>query len=385
MATQEGSKHKASTKRKQAAKITDEKAMVHVKAAQNQAKAEEQTGLKSEELLTEAPQNLATAHEEVEQEQQVTVKAEQALTEAKEALAAAQVAVEQERQARAETALTLAETQETLAAAQAEMEQERQARIKAEQARVEAESALEEANKAMEVAMKNRELLLLEPGEEDAGQRISFIVRLMVDERGQPQRTEVKHAQSGKKETFLALDVQRLAAFMKTCLSRPASLEPAAPLMLPPRRVETPRKESAKPVADLTISEVRVYHIGAPSGTALVFNPNEAFVIQPCFQLQGAMATSLTTQESSYEVNVYAYDMTCGASKLLTSHKANLVKEVLGYAVPLQAPGLSPGLFRLMTVVTLQAPDKTMSYHEGPVIQVTGTGQPTPELLVRGA
>jgi len=55
--------------------------------------------------------------------------------------------------------------------------------------------------------------------EEGAERRVTFIVRLTVDERGQPRRTEVEHAQSGKKETFPGLDVQRLAAFMKACIS----------------------------------------------------------------------------------------------------------------------------------------------------------------------
>jgi hypothetical protein len=61
------------------------------------------------------------------------------------------------------------------------------------------------------------------PEEEGIEQRISFIVRLTVDERGQPLRTEVEHAQSGKKETYPGLDVQRLAAFMKAFIGPPQS------------------------------------------------------------------------------------------------------------------------------------------------------------------
>jgi len=57
--------------------------------------------------------------------------------------------------------------------------------------------------------------------EEGIEQRISFIVRLTVDERGQPRRTEIEHAKSGEKEAFPGLDVQRLVAFMKACLSLP--------------------------------------------------------------------------------------------------------------------------------------------------------------------
>jgi hypothetical protein len=58
-------------------------------------------------------------------------------------------------------------------------------------------------------------------GEGAAERRVTFILRLTVDERGQPRRTEIEHAKSGKKETFPGLDVQRLAAFMKACISPP--------------------------------------------------------------------------------------------------------------------------------------------------------------------
>ena len=64
-------------------------------------------------------------------------------------------------------------------------------------------------------------LPLSTPGEEGIEQRISFIVRLTVDKRGQPRRTEIEHAKSGKKETFPGLDVQRLAAFMEARISLP--------------------------------------------------------------------------------------------------------------------------------------------------------------------
>jgi hypothetical protein len=59
--------------------------------------------------------------------------------------------------------------------------------------------------------------------EEGTERRITFIIRLTVDERGQPRRTEIEHAQSGQKETFPDLDVQRLAAFMKKCISPQSS------------------------------------------------------------------------------------------------------------------------------------------------------------------
>jgi hypothetical protein len=56
-------------------------------------------------------------------------------------------------------------------------------------------------------------------GEEGTERRVTFIIRLTVDERGRPRRTEIEHAQSGQKETFPDLDVQRLTAFMKKCIN----------------------------------------------------------------------------------------------------------------------------------------------------------------------
>jgi hypothetical protein len=96
-----------------------------------------------------------------------------------------------------------------------EFEHERQAWANAEQARAEAERTLVQARKAMEAEVENTKLPPTTLEEEGAERRVTFIVRVTVDERGQPRRTEIEHARSGKKETFPGLDVQRLAAFME--------------------------------------------------------------------------------------------------------------------------------------------------------------------------
>ena len=101
------------------------------------------------------------------------------------------------------------------------VEQEHQTQAKAEQAKAEAESALVEARRTMGAEIENMEPLHTALGEEGAERRVTFILRLTVDEQGQPRRTEVEHARSGSKETFLGLDVHRLDAFMKACISLP--------------------------------------------------------------------------------------------------------------------------------------------------------------------
>ncbi|MBI1880746.1 MAG: hypothetical protein HYR94_21425 [Chloroflexi bacterium] len=265
---------------------------------------------------------------------------------------------------------------------QAAVEQERQTWAEAEQAKVETESTLAEVKKATEVETEKVELPLPAPGEGGAEQRVSFVVRLTVDERGQPRRTEVEHAQSGKKETFPALDAQRLATFMQACLSPSAIPEPSTPPVPPPAKLEAPIPETPRSVASLTLSDVRVFRMGDPASMALTLNPTEAFVVQTRFELQGLQAPALTAQASSYEMHVYAHEVTSGTSKLLTSYRGNLVGDVLEYTTQMQSPGLSPGLYRLVTLVTLQEPAKMIGHYEGPIIQVVGVEQPTPGLLI---
>ncbi len=103
--------------------------------------------------------------------------------------------------------------------ARAEVEQEHHARVKAEQALTEVQEALAAAQ--AEIEAESIELPPTAPGEEGLEQRISFVVRLTVDEHGQPRRMEVEHVRSGKKENFPNLDVQQLADFMLACINSP--------------------------------------------------------------------------------------------------------------------------------------------------------------------
>jgi hypothetical protein len=84
----------------------------------------------------------------------------------------------------------------------------------------------------VEVEKENIDLPPVLP-EEGAERRVTFIVRVTVNQRGQPRRTEIEHAQSGQKETFPDLDVQRLAAFIEKCIS-PQSLQNGQSPHLPP-------------------------------------------------------------------------------------------------------------------------------------------------------
>jgi hypothetical protein len=104
---------------------------------------------------------------------------------------------------------------------------------------------------------------------------------------------------------------------------------------------------------------------------ALTLSPDEAFVVQARFQLQGAEAVSHSVQESAYEMMVYANKVAGSESKLLTTYSGSLVKDILEYTVQTELPGLPPGIYRLATLVTLRKPIKAAGYHEGPIVQVS--------------
>lgn len=134
-----------------------------------------------------------------------------ALEKARAEVGVAQARAKNAERARLRAEAALAEAQQALAAAQAEFEQ----------ARTVVERALAQVRQTIETEAENREPPPTALGEEDIERRVTFIVRLTVDERNQPRRTEVEHAQSGKKKIFLGLDERQLATFMKVYLSLP--------------------------------------------------------------------------------------------------------------------------------------------------------------------
>lgn len=254
---------------------------------------------------------------------------------------------------------------------EAKVEQERQARAEAEQARAEAERAPPEARKAMEAKAENREPPPAAPAEEAAEEQVSFIVRLTVDEQSRTQLTHVEHRESGRRDNFPGLNIQRLAAFMKECISAPVTPEPTPPPAPPPVGVEAPTPEPLEPAISLTVSDVQVSRVGVPGVTALVLNPDEAFVVQARFRLSPE-ALPLTAQESAFQVQVLARELTSGTPTLLAIPKESLVRNVLEYPVEVEVPGLSPGLYRLLTLVTLHAPINMLDHYEGPIVRVAG-------------
>jgi hypothetical protein len=265
----------------------------------------------------------------------------------------------------------LTEAQKAQPVAAKEFKQERQARVQTEQDRTGTKRHSSKARKAARIKAETDESSLIILGEAGGEKRVSFVLRVTVDARGQPWRTEIEHAHSGKKEIFPALDVQRLTAFVKACIGSPAQLEPVTTLLSPARRGTTSR-EFTKRAVSLTNLDVKIFSAHSPGIMTLTLDPDEDFVVQARFQLQGPDAFSLTADEFSYEMKVYANEVTSGTSKLLTTHSANLVKDVLEYTPQADVSGLSPGLYRLVTLVTLHTPIKMAARHTRLIIHVAG-------------
>lgn len=257
-------------------------------------------------------------------------KSNEPLAKAQKALRAAQAEVRHERQARAQAEKTLTEVQEELAAARLEVEQKPQAQIR----------------------------------------RVSFIVRLMVDEHGEPQRTEIEQVESSRKQNFLGLDGERLVAFMKAYISPTIIPEDAIYTAPPPDQLTIPKAGPLRPKSSLIVSDVQVFPSGTPDLLTLILTPEEPFIVQAHFQLQGPDSDSLTTQEPTYDMKVYANEVTSGKCRLLTTYSARLIPNVLEYTAPAGVPGLSSGLYRLFTVVILSVPIEMAGFYGKTIIHV---------------
>lgn len=234
------------------------------------------------------------------------------------------------------------------------------ARAKAEEkSRLKATKVSEKAHQALVAAR-----LVAEEEHQAQLKRVSFIVRLTVDGRGQPRWTEIEPVQTSRKQNFPGLDGERLVSFMRAYINYAVGSEPANPATFPSGKVEAPSPGLLRPIASLIVSDVRVFRPGRPDFMTVTLTPEESFVVQARFQLQGPDARSLTARESSYSMTVYAKEVTSGKSMLLTTYSAELIRDVVEYAAPTKMPGLPPGLYHLFIVVILRAPIKMAGFYE---------------------
>ena len=156
---------------------------------------------------------------------------------------------------------------------------------------------------------------------------------------------------------------------MQACIT-PISPKPAIPTTTVPVKAPIPTSETVTLSVSLTIIDVQVFRVGTPGVMALTLASDEGFQIQIRFLLQGPDTLSLAVQPLPFNIKVYTKEVTSGRAGLLTTYNANLVKDVEAYTTqthPLSLPG---GLYRLTTLVTLEAPVKLAGFLEGPIIDV---------------
>ena len=288
---------------------------------------------------------------------------DKALADARKDVSAAQANAEQERQGRREAEKELSELRTNLAEATALLHQERQDRLKAEKGRAEAKAALEEANRSVPVQVINEEAASKEYSGEGTEHRLTFIVRLMLDERGEPRRTEIEDMKKIRKESFHALNGEQLAAFMRSFLHPVAVAATDFPR-------EIPVPESAGEMYTVNISEPQVLDRESGNAISLSVKAREAFVTQARFQLRPAKDSTGEVHDSDYEISVFANEIGGSHSQLMASSYGRLQENVLDYMARMEAPGLPPGVYRLVTLVTLHTPTSMTGHYEGPIILV---------------
>jgi len=258
---------------------------------------------------------------------------------------AAFVKPKQKTKTKAEEKETPDNPQKALRAAQAKIRQERQARVKAEKALAEVQNFL--ATSLPQTSIK----------------RVSFVVRLVIDKDNQLGRTEIEHVPSGRKQNFLNPNGERLMAFIEACVRSTYPTGNAIPGMHSPEQTITTTLEPSEAKHHLIVQDVLIHHLDSPNSMSSILSREEAFLLEACFQFQGVEPQHFPIWESTFEIKLFGKETNGRRTKLLTTYRAELVRDVLEYKVPIEVPGLQVGLYCLSTVVTLDGPTRVGGFH----------------------
>lgn len=207
-------------------------------------------------------------------------------------------------------------------------------------------------------------------GEDGGKRRLSFFVRIMLDERGEPRRTEIEYMQTVQDnvqqrqyKNFNTLNGDQLVAFMRSCI--PPLNPPAAS---PPQPIPPPDLPLGR--FDLGISDPRVFKKNAGDAATLSLHRDEDFVIGIGFELRGEEGAFGWLQDSDYEISVYADEIGGSRQQLIASSHGHFQKDTRDYRARIEAEGLPAGVYRLVTLVTIPGPAMRKGYVEGPIILV---------------
>jgi hypothetical protein len=199
---------------------------------------------------------------------------------------------------------------------------------------------------------------------------ISFVVRIAMDESGQPERTEIEHVSCFRKQNFHGLDGESLVSFIKTCIQPPFIPEPAFPSESLPTSPDLSAAEEVGLKSRLIVSSIKVLRSSIQNSTMLILARKEAFILQVDFLLQGFGAYSLAAQGYSYEIKIISQELTEGRCTMVTKHTAKLTTNQLLYMIPISIPGFSVGLYRLTTVVIISAPNRIGGFYAKTLVDV---------------
>jgi len=191
---------------------------------------------------------------------------------------------------------------------------------------------------------------------------------LTVDEHNQFRRTEIEQVGSNRKQNFPSLDGEHIVAFIKACINPTITPEDAIYTVPPLEKQKKTNAGLIRPKSSLIVSGLQAYRLEDPDSWALILTREKPFGIKARFQLEGPEAQFLTTHTTSFEIKLYANEVTSGKSKILTTYSAKLIQNVLVYTAPAEVPGLPSGLYRLFIVVNLSEPPIKMTGFRGKTI-----------------
>jgi hypothetical protein len=120
----------------------------------------------------------------------------------------------------------------------------------------------------------------------------------------------------------------------------------------------------------VTIQSVRVFQSVGTQAPALMLTTGEGFAVQTIFHLSGMDALALTNEKAPYQVACYIYNLTEGGAPLLNTCKGQLAESKFEYTINAYLPSLSPGLYRLTTLVTISTTRNQTAHYQGPIVHV---------------
>ncbi|MEJ2601434.1 MAG: hypothetical protein P8Z00_24120, partial [Anaerolineales bacterium] len=164
--------------------------------------------------------------------------------------------------------------------------------------------------------------------------------------------------------SFPALDLQQLGTFMRDQLKTQAEPEPRTQPAPEPESVEAPKE---KPI-HLTDTVTKLYRPQVMAGAPATAEGK--FIVEVSFKLQGTETASFAREQHEYQIKVMATDLTTGDVTTLATKIGKLQENLYDYMARLQISGLSSGLYKLLTTITILAPNPLGSFYEGPIINL---------------